>query len=191
MSRLLTTLAARSAFVRRPVAARRCSRPTSRRKSASTGRPTIRSRWCSRSKGLLEKEFAKDGIDDPLGADARLQQGAGISQRRLDRFRLDRRLGGAGRQDQRQPDQVDLRLFAPRMDRAGDAQGHGDHQGRGPQGQARRGDARHRSAHLPGARAARRRPDREGRQARAAAASGRQAPRSSAATSTPGPASIR
>ena len=36
--------------------------PESRRKSASTGRPTIRSRWCSSSKGLLEKEFAKDGI---------------------------------------------------------------------------------------------------------------------------------
>ena len=36
--------------------------PTSPAKSASTGRPTIRSPWCSRSKGLLENEFAKDGI---------------------------------------------------------------------------------------------------------------------------------
>ena len=36
--------------------------PTSRRKSASTGRPTIPSPWCSSRQGLLEKEFAKDGI---------------------------------------------------------------------------------------------------------------------------------
>ena len=121
---LLTTFPSLLCVVRRPAADERCSPPTSRRKSGSTGRPTIRSRWCSRSKGLLEKEFAKDGIAHPLGADARLQQGAGIPQRRLDRFRLDRRLGGAGLQDQRQSDQVDLRLFAARMDRAGHAQGH-------------------------------------------------------------------
>ena len=76
-----------------------------------------------KEQGLLEKEFAKDGIGDPLGADARLEQGAGIPERRLDRLRLDRGLGGAGLEDQRQSDQVDLRLFAPRMDRAGDAQG--------------------------------------------------------------------
>ena len=110
----------------------------------------------------------------PLGADARLQQGAGIPQCRLDRFRLDRRLRGAARQDQRQSDQVDLRLFAPGMDRAGDAQGHADQQDRGSQGQARRGDPRHRSAHLPGARAAHRSADREGHHAGAAAASRRQ-----------------
>ena len=127
-----------------------------------------------KQKGLLEKEFAKDGISDRLGAVGRFQQGAGIPQRRLDRFRLDRGLGGAGRQDQRQPDQVDLRLFAARMDRAGDAQGLQDRDGRRSQGQARRGDARHRSAHLPGARAARRRPHREGHHAGAAAACRRQ-----------------
>ena len=60
---------------------------------------------------------------EPLGADARLQQGAGIPQCRLDRFRLDRGLGRPGRQNQRQSDQVDLRLFAPRVDGAGDPQG--------------------------------------------------------------------
>ena len=38
------------------------ARPPSRAKSASTGPPTIRSRWCSSRQGLLEKEFAKDGI---------------------------------------------------------------------------------------------------------------------------------
>src|ERR1700681_548791 len=50
----------------------------------------------------------------PLGADAGLQQGARIPQCGLDRFRLDRRLGRAPRQDQRQSNQVDLCLFAPR-----------------------------------------------------------------------------
>ena len=74
-----------------------------------------------KDKGLLEKEFAKDGITIRWVQSARLQQGARIPQRRLDRFRLDRRRGRAGRQDQRQPDQVDLRLFAARMDRARDA----------------------------------------------------------------------
>ena len=117
----------------------------------------------------------QSGVDDPqaegpagegirqgrhqhrLGAVGRLQQGARVPQRRLDRFRLDRGLRGAGCQDQRQSDQVDLCLFAPRMDRAGHDQGFQDQDGRRPQGQARRGDPRHRSAHLPGARAARRR----------------------------------
>ena len=79
-----------------------------------------------KQKGLLEKEFAKDGISCRLGAVGRFQQGARIPQCRLDRFRIDRGLGGAGRQDQRQPDQVDLCLFAPRMDRAGDGQGFQD-----------------------------------------------------------------
>ena len=127
----------------------------------------------------------------PLGADARLQQGAGIPQRRLDRLRLDRGLGGAARQDQRQSDQVDLRLFAAGMDRAGHHQGFADHQDRGSQGQARRGDARHRPAHLPGARAAEREADREGHHAGAAAASGRQDRAHSRRRRRPGPVSIR
>ncbi len=59
----------------------------------------------------------------PLGTDRLLEQRAAIPQRRLDRFRLDRRLRRAGCQDQRQPDQVGLCLFAPGMDRAGRRQG--------------------------------------------------------------------
>ena len=108
-----------------------------------------------KDKGLLEKEFAKDGIKVRWVQTVSLQQGAAIPQCRLDRFRLDRRLRRAGRQDQRQPDQVDLCLFAAGMDRAGHRQGQQDHQDRGPQGQEGGDDARHRSAHLPGARAAR------------------------------------
>ena len=159
MEVVMIALSRRSPSRRRPCwsaccRATRCSPPTSRR--------TINIDWATynpvsmvlKEKGLLEKEFAKDGIAHPLGADARLQQGARIPQRRLDRLRLDRGLRRAGRQDQRQSDQVDLRLFAAGMDRAGHPQGHDDQQDRGPQGQARRGDARHRSAHLPGARAA-------------------------------------
>ena len=122
----------------------------------------------------LPREGARQGRHQgPLGAVARLQQGARIPQCRLDRFRLDRRRRRADRQDQRQPDQVDLRLFAPRMDRARDPQGHRHHQGRGPEGQARRRDPRHRSAHLPGARPAGGQAHREGREARSAPASGR------------------
>ena len=51
-----------------------------------------------KDQGLLEKEFAKDGITIRWVQSARLQQGARIPQRRLDRFRLDRRLRRAGRQ---------------------------------------------------------------------------------------------
>ena len=83
-----------------------------------------------KDQGLLEKEFAKDGIAirwvQTLGSNKALE----FLKRRLDRFRLDRRLGGAGRQDQRQPDQVDLCLFASGMDRARHAQGFQHHQGR-------------------------------------------------------------
>ena len=47
----------------RPVADRpRFSRPTSRIRSTSIGRPTIRFPCCSRIKGWLEKEFEKDSI---------------------------------------------------------------------------------------------------------------------------------
>src|SRR5262249_15901750 len=112
-----------------------------------------------KEKGLLEKEFARDNITvrwvQTLGSNKAL-----VPQCRLDRLRVDRGRRRAGGEDQRQPDQVDLRLFAARVDRAGHPQGHLDQQDRGPQGQARGGDARHRSAHLPGARAAERRPDR-------------------------------
>ena len=126
------------------------------------------------AKGLAGEGIRQGRHQRRLGAVGRFQQGARIPQRRLDRFRIDRGLGGAGRQDQRQSDQVDLCLFAPRMDRAGDSQGFQDRLRRRSQGQARRGDARHRSAHLPGARAARRRPHRKGHHAGAAAARRRQ-----------------
>ena len=106
-----------------------------------------------------------------LGAVTRLQQGAGVPQCGLDRFRLDRRRRGADRQDQRQSDQVGLCVFAPGMDRAGHHEGQPDPGGRRPQGPAHRGDARHRPAHLPGARAGHRRADRARREAGAAAAS--------------------
>ena len=107
-----------------------------------------------KDKGFLEKEFAKDGIAIRWVKTVSSSNALAIPQCRLDRLRLDRGLGRAGRQDQRQPDQVGLRLFASRMDRAGDHQGQQDQQARGPQGQEGRDGARHRSAHLPGAHAA-------------------------------------
>ena len=126
------------------------------------------------AKGVARKGIRQGRHQHRLGAVGRLQQGARVPQRRLDRFRLDRGFRGTGGPDQRQSDQVDLRLFAPGMDRAGDGQGFQDIDGRRPQGQARRGDPRDRSAYLSGARAARRRPDRKGHHAGAAAACRRQ-----------------
>ena len=83
-----------------------------------------------KEQGLLEKEFAKDGIAirwvQTLGSNKALE----FLNAELDRLRLDCRFRRAARQDQRQPDQVDLCLLAPRMDRAGDAQGFHHHQGR-------------------------------------------------------------
>ena len=79
-----------------------------------------------KQKGAAGKGIRQGRHQRRLGADGRFQQGAGIPQRRLDRFRLDRRLRGAGRQDQRQSDQVDLCLFAAGMDGAGDQQGFAD-----------------------------------------------------------------
>ena len=58
----------------------------------------------------------------------------------------------------------------PGMDRSGHHEGQPDPGGRRPQGPAHRGDARHRPAHLPGARAGDRRADRARREAGAAAA---------------------
>ena len=126
------------------------------------------------AKGIAGKGIRQGRHQRGLGAVGGFQQGARIPQRRLDRFRFDRGLGSAGRQNQRQPDQVDLRLFAPGMDRAGDVKGFKDRLGGRPEGQARRGDARHRPAHLPGSRAARRRPHRKGHHPGAAAARRRQ-----------------
>ena len=107
-----------------------------------------------KEKGLLEKEFAKDGIGirwvQTLGSNKALEF---LNAGSID-FGSSAGSAALVSQDQRQSDQVDLRLFAAGMDRAGHAQGHDDQQDRGSQGQARRGDARHRSAHLPGAGAA-------------------------------------
>jgi len=75
-----------------------------------------------KQKGLLEKEFAKDGIASS-GCNRPAPTRRSSSQRRIDRFRLDRGLRGPCRQDQWQPDQVDLCLFAPGMDGSGDGQG--------------------------------------------------------------------
>ena len=109
-----------------------------------------------KEQGLLEKEFAKDGIGirwvQTLGSNKALEF---LNAGSID-FGSTRRRRRAGEQDQRQSDQVDLCLFAAGMDRARHPQGHDDQQDRGPQGQARRGHPRHRSAHLPGARAAKR-----------------------------------
>jgi len=67
-------------------------------------------------------------------------------------FGSTRRLGRAGRQDQRQPDQVDLCLFASRMDRACGAQGSSTiGKIADLKGKRVAVHARHRSAHLPGA----------------------------------------
>ena len=68
-----------------------------------------------KQKGLLEKEFAKDGIKIVW------VQSAG-SNKALE-FLIDGRFGRPPRQDQRQSDQGRLRLFPAGMDRAGYDQG--------------------------------------------------------------------
>ncbi len=84
-----------------------------------------------KDKGLLEKEFAKDGIGirwvQTLGSNKALEF---LNAGSID---FGSTAGSAALlgQDQRQSDQVDLRLLAPGMDRAGDAQGHADQQDRG------------------------------------------------------------
>ena len=72
--------------------------------------------------GLLEKEFAKDGIGIVWVQSA----GSNKALEFLNAGSIDFGLGGAGRQDQRQSDQVDLCLFAPGMDRIGYDQGFQD-----------------------------------------------------------------
>ena len=83
-----------------------------------------------KQEGLLEKEFAKDGIAirwvQTLGSNKALEF---LNAGSID---FGSTAGSAALvvEDQRQSDQVDLCLFAPRMDRAGDAQGFNHHQGR-------------------------------------------------------------
>ena len=93
----------------------RCRRPpprSPRRAPAPPRSSEINIDWATYnpvSHGAEGAEAAGKGIRQgrhrhPLGAVAGLQQGAGIPQRRLDRFRLDRRRRRADRQGQRQPD---------------------------------------------------------------------------------------
>jgi len=71
-----------------------------------------------KQKGLLEKEFAKDGISIVWVQSA----GSNKALEFLNAGSIDfgsSAGSGAGRQDQWKPDQVDLCLFASRMDRVG------------------------------------------------------------------------
>ncbi len=127
-----------------------------------------------KQKGLLEKEFAKDGISivwvQSAGSNKALEflnAGSIDFGSTAGSAALVAKING-------NPIKSIYVLFAARMDRAGDDQGLEDFERRRPQGQARRGDPRHRSAHLPGARAARRRPHRKGHHADPAAARRRQ-----------------
>ena len=105
-----------------------------------------------KNKGWVEEEFAKDGIGVrwvlSLGSNKALE----FLSSQLGRFRLDRGRRGPARPHQRQPDQVGLHLLQARMDGARHAHRFADPDGRGPQGQAHRRHARHRSLHLPLAR---------------------------------------
>ena len=79
-----------------------------------------------KQKGLLEKEFAKDGISITWVQSA----GSNKALEFLNAGSIDfgSTAGSAAlvAQHQRQPDQVDLRLFASRMDGAGDIKGFQD-----------------------------------------------------------------
>jgi len=80
-----------------------------------------------KDKGFLEKELAKDGIKVVWVKTVSSSNATAVPQCRLDQFRLDRG-GRPHRQDQRQPDQIGLRLFAAGMDRAGHRKGQQDRQ---------------------------------------------------------------
>ena len=72
-----------------------------------------------KDKGFLEKEFAKDGIKVVWVKTVSSSNALQFLNAGIDQFRFDRRLRRARCQDQRQSDQVGLRLFAAGMDRAG------------------------------------------------------------------------
>jgi ABC-type nitrate/sulfonate/bicarbonate transport system substrate-binding protein len=86
-----------------------------------------------KEKGLLENEFAKDGIGirwvQTLGSNKALEF---LNAGSID-FGSTAGLRGAARQDQRQSDQIDLRLFPAGMDGSSDQKRYADHQNRGPQ----------------------------------------------------------
>ena len=127
-----------------------------------------------KQKGLLEKEFAKDGISivwvQSAGSNKALEflnAGSIDFGSTAGSAALVAKING-------NPIKSIYVYSRPEWTALVTAQGFQDRHRRRPQGQARRGDARHRSAHLPGARAARRRPDRKGHHAGAAAACRRQ-----------------
>ena len=119
-----------------------------------------------KDKGFLEKEFAKDGIK--VVWVKTVSSSNALQFLNADSINFGSTAGSAAlvAKINGNPDQVGLRLFAAGMDRARHHQGQQDQQGRGPQGQEGRDGARHRSAHLRGAGAARRRPHRQGHHAR-------------------------
>ncbi len=84
-----------------------------------------------KEQGLLEKEFGSEGIAirwvQTLGSNKALEF---LNAGSID-FGSTAGAAALIGQDQRQSDQIDLCVFSPRMDCAGDAQGHGDQQDRG------------------------------------------------------------
>ncbi len=107
-----------------------------------------------KDKGLLEKEFAKDGIAirwvQTLGSNKALEflnAGSIDFGSTAGAAALVAKING-------NPIKSIYVYSRPEWTALVTGKDRHDHQDRGPQGQARRGDARHRSAHLPGARAA-------------------------------------
>ena len=130
-----------------------------------------------KQKGLLEKEFAKDGISivwvQSAGSNKALEflnAGSIDFGSTAGSAALVAKING-------NPIKSIYVYSRPEWTALVTTQGFQDRERRRPQGQARRGDPRHRSAHLPGARAARRRPHRKGHHAGAAAASPTARPR--------------
>ena len=113
-----------------------------------------------KEKGLLEKEFARDGISirwvQTLGSNKALEflnAGSIDFGSTAGAAALVAKING-------NPIKSIYVYSRPEWTALVTGKDTGDQQDRGSQGQARRGDARHRSAHLPGARAAERGPDR-------------------------------
>ena len=157
MSLVLATFAARLRAARRPVADRAlfaADKPKEIRIDWATYNPVS---MVLKDKGLLEKEFAKDGIAirwvQTLGSNKALEflnAGSIDFGSTAGSAALVAKINGNPIKSIYVYSRPEWTALVTRKD------SH-DHQDRGPQGQARRGDARHRSAHLPGARAAERR----------------------------------
>ena len=109
-----------------------------------------------KEKGLLEKEFANDGITirwvQTLGSNKALEF---LNAGSID---FGSTAGAAALVAKINGNPIkSIYVYSRPEWTALVTQGREDHEDRRSQGQARRGDARHRSAHLPGARAAERR----------------------------------